>query len=338
MPTLDIFNNDAFSAVELSAAINVVPNNFGRVGELNLFKPKSVRTTSVAIEINNGVLNLLPQTQRGGPASVNKTGKRSVKNFNVPQFALEDVIQAADIQNVRAFGSETELEQVQDVVNERLAELSLKHDITREWLRVGALRGVLLNDDGTTLLDLFSEFGVTQKVVDFALGTATTDVPGKCREINRYMELNLKGDTMKYVHCLASSAFLDKLFLHPLVREAYVYQMGQSMLRDDVRKNFTFQNILFEEYLGSATDKDGNERKFIPDGDARFFPVGTNSTFIDHSAPADFMETVNTPGLPKYAKVAVDAKFQRFVDLHTQMNPLPICMRPALLVRGWSSN
>ena len=338
MATLDIFNNDAFSAVELTDAINVVPNNFGRVGELGIFRPRSVTTTTVAIEINNGVLNLLPPTQRGGPASVNKTGKRQVKSFMIPQFAVEDTILAADIQNVRAFGSETELEMVQDVVNERLAELSLKHDITREWLRVGALRGIVQDDTGATILDLFTEFGVSQKVVDFVLGTAGTDVPGKCREIVRHMELNLKGDTMQRVHCLASPEFLDKLFLHQSVRDAYIYQQGQSLLRDDVRKNFTFQGITFEEYLGSATDVDGNERKFIPAGDARFFPVGATSTFSDYSAPADFMETINTRGLPKYAKQAVDQKFQRFVEIHTQMNPLPICMRPALLVRGFSSN
>jgi len=85
MATFDIFNNKAFNAVELTDAINVVPNNFGRIGAMGIFTEKSVRTTSVAIEIDNGVLNLLPPTQRGGPASLNKSGKRSLKNFVIPQ-------------------------------------------------------------------------------------------------------------------------------------------------------------------------------------------------------------------------------------------------------------
>jgi hypothetical protein len=125
---------------------------------------------------------------------------------------------------------------------------------------------------------------------------------------------------------------------HATVKDAYAFYLGMNPLREDVRRRFVFQGIVFEEYLGSATDADGNERKFIVEGDVRFFPLGTTSSFFDYSAPADFMETVNTLGLPKYAKQAIDAKFARYVDIHTQMNPLPICVRPALLVRGHSSN
>lgn len=338
MAMLDVFNNEAFSTLELTNAINVVPNSFGRLAEIGLFTPRSVRTSNVAVEFNNGVLNLLPAGKRGGPATPNKTGKRSLKNFSIPHFALEDTILAEDVQNVRAFGSENDLEVVQDVVNERLIEMSGKHDITREWLRVGALRGTVLDSDGSVILNLFTEFGVTQKEVDFVLGTAGTDVAGKCREVLRHIELNLKGDTMTGVHALCSSAWFDKFVSHATVKDAYAYYLGINPLREDVRRRFVFQGIVFEEYLGSATDVDGTERKFIVDGDVRFFPLGTRSSFFDYSAPADFVETVNTLGLPKYAKQAVDAKFQRFVEIHTQMNPLPICLRPALLVRGFSSN
>jgi hypothetical protein len=338
MPMLDIFNNEAFSTLELTNAINVVPNQFGRIGEIGLFAPKSTRTTSVAVEFNNGVLNLIPAGTRGGPANLNKTGKRQLKNFNIPHFPLEDQIKAEDVQNIRAFGSENELEQVQDVVNDRLIEMSRKHDITREWLRAGALRGTIMDSDGSVLLNLFTEFGVTEKVVDFVLGTAGTDVAGKCREVSRHIELNLKGDTFNGVHALCSPTWFDKFVNHATVKDAYAFYLGMNPLREDVRRRFVFQGIVFEEYLGSATDADGNERKFIVEGDVRFFPLGTTSSFFDYSAPADFMETVNTLGLPKYAKQAIDAKFARYVDIHTQMNPLPICLRPALLVRGHSSN
>jgi len=41
---------------------------------------------------------------------------------------------------------------------------------------------------------------------------------------------------------------------------------------------------------------------------------------------------VNTPGLQVYAKLEHDRRFKpRAVDLHTQSNPLPICLGPALL-------
>ena len=50
--------------------------------------------------------------------------------------------------------------------------------------------------------------------------------------------------------------------------------------------------------------------------------------------PADFVETANTIGLPRYAKQAVDQQFARWVMLHVQSNPLPICTRPRVLIKG----
>ena len=48
----------------------------------------------------------------------------------------------------------------------------------------------------------------------------------------------------------------------------------------------------------------------------------------------DFVETVNTVGLPRYAKQAIDDEFGRWVKVHSQSNPLPICTRPRVLVKG----
>jgi hypothetical protein len=56
--------------------------------------------------------------------------------------------------------------------------------------------------------------------------------------------------------------------------------------------------------------------------------------FRQYNAPADFVETANTIGLPRYAKQAVDQQFARWVMLHVQSNPLPICTRPRVLIRG----
>jgi hypothetical protein len=90
--------------------------------------------------------------------------------------------------------------------------------------------------------------------------------------------------------------------------------------------------ITFEEYRGQATDPEGNTRRFIEAGEAHVFPLGTLDTFATYVAPADFNETVNTLGQPLYAKQE-PRKFERGTDLHTQSNPLPICHRPAVLVK-----
>jgi hypothetical protein len=52
---------------------------------------------------------------------------------------------------------------------------------------------------------------------------------------------------------------------------------------------------------------------------------------MPRTAP-DGMQTPTT--WPRDAKEAVDQQFARWVMLHVQSNPLPICTRPRLLIKG----
>ncbi|TPE47232.1 major capsid protein [Amaricoccus solimangrovi] len=344
MATMDIFRDSAFHTRELSEAINVVPNQFGLIGELGLFQDKSIRTPAFQIESQNGVLSLITSSQRGAPMPGLRNGKREMRDFSTRRFAQESRITADEIEGIRAFGSESELKQAVDEVNGRIITLRANTDITREYLRAGALRGVVLDADGSTIVDLYSAFGVTQKAVDFTFGTTGTDWAAKSREISRHIEINLKGDMMTGVTALCSPGFWDRLMEQEDFQKAYTYYATTvSPLREDTRKEgIRWMGITWMEYLGSADtpNEDGTwtTRKFIPDNEARFFPTGTRSTFRQFNAPADYLETVNTPGQPFYAKIAPDEKWGQFVDVQAQMNTLPICMRPAVLVRGHSSN
>lgn len=340
----DLFGGDGFSVQELSDAINIIPNQWGRIGELDLFPYKGVRTTAVTVEERDGVLNLLPTATRGAPGAAGVRSKRKLRTFSTLHIPHDTQIKADDVQDLRSFGAGSELAQVQDIVNDELEQHRNKHDITREHLRAGALRGDILDADGSELLNLFTEFGVAQTEVDFVLGTSTTTVQTKCFAIRRAIELALVGDVMTSVRALCSPSFFDAFVSHDSVKRAWDFWQGQSnMLGSDPRKNgFTFGGIQWEEYIGQATylNEDGTTttRVFIPDGDARVFPVGTRQSFRTYCAPGDFMETVNTIGQPFYAKMAPDEQYNRWVSLHSQQNPLPLCLRPKLLVRAFSSN
>jgi hypothetical protein len=65
-----------------------------------------------------------------------------------------------------------------------------------------------------------------------------------------------------------------------------------------------------------------------------FATAGVPGLFRQYNAPADFVEAANTIGLPRYAKQAVDQQVARWVMLHVQSNPLPICTRPRVLIKG----
>lgn len=341
---LDIFNNAAFSSTSLTEAINIVPNDYGRLRELNLFAPEPIATTTVAVQFANGTLNLLPTRERGAPPSVGTPEKRSVRSFKCFHVPHDDFVLADEVQNIlaRTAGDST-LESVATLVNRKQITMRRKHAITLEHMKMGALRGQILDSDGSTLLDLFTTFGVTQKSIDFVLGTDTTNVNGKIDELSGYMEDNLFGEVMTGVHVLASPEWFAKLTGHKTVVDAWRYYDGRyNVLREDVRKMFVHRGVVFEEYRGTAQylQEDGTyaTRRFIPAGEAIAFPMGTSDTFKTYFAPADFIDTVNTFGEEIYVRQAVDPEFQRWVKLHSQSNPLPMVKRPALLVKLTTSN
>jgi hypothetical protein len=343
MPNIvDIFNNKAFSALELTNAINVIPNAYNRIEQLGIFNTEPVPTTQVAVQFMNGVLNLLPTRERLAPPTYGLPEKRNIRSFVIPHIPHEDFVFAAEVQNILAVSggnlNPNALENVQDLVNRKLARMQAKHAITWEHMRAGAIKGQLLDSDGSTIYNWFTEFGVTEKVINFVFSVGTTNIPGIIRSISRYLEDSLTGEVMTGVRVLCSPEFFDALIVHPTIVNAYQYFASQqNIMREDVRRGFTYMGVTFEEYRGVATqmneDKTTTPRKFIPTSEARVVPEGTLDTFSAYWGPADFIESVNAMGQQLYVKLATDLEFQRWVKLHTQSNPLFVCKRPSLLVR-----
>ena len=326
------FENPAFSMSALTAAINILPNNYGLMDSMGLFPSKPVRFRSVVVEEKNGILTLLPTMPVGSPGTVGKRGKRKLRSFAIPHIPHDDVVLPEEVQGIRAFGSESELQTVASVMAEHLQTMRNKHAITLEHLRMGALKGIILDADGSELYNLFDLFDITPKVVNFQLGAAGTDIKKKCLDLKRYLEKNLKGERMIGVHCLVSEEFFDAFTSHEKVVAAYDRWQDSFALRSDMRSGFTFAGITFEEYSGEASDGDDNIHRFIEAGEGHAFPLGTVDTFATYFSPADFNETANTLGQPLYAKQE-PRKFERGTDIHTQSNPLPMCHRPAVLVK-----
>lgn len=326
----DIFKNDAFAVQSLTESINKLPYRPARIGSMGLFETAGVATTSVLIEEKAGLLTLLPTKLRGEPASVGRGEKRTARSLAIPHIPHEDVVKPEDVQNVRAFGSASELEGVAQVVNDRLALMRQCHEVTLEYHRMGALHGLLLDSNGSTeIYNFFTQFGVSETTVNFALGTATTDVRDKCLDVLRAIEAAL-GDGAMYdhVHAFCGATWFSAFVGHPYVQDAYHRYRDSENNRNDPRAGFQFGGITFEEYRGTVSGVG-----FINAAQARFFPVGAPNLFKTYNAPADFMETVNTIGLPVYAKQEL-MPFGRGVTLHTQSNPLCLCNRPACLIKG----
>lgn len=328
MPALDIFNNDPFSVVSLTKAINETKHVPSRISELGLFSEEGITTTNVMIEKQGNALSLVPSGSRGAPATPVTGDKRTAIPFSATHLAQVANILADEVQNVRPFGAEGDVETVQGIVNKRLTKMRRNLDATIEHHRMGAIKGQILDADGTTvLLNLFTAFGVTQQTKSMVLGTTTTKVRQKIVEAKRLIEAELGGLMYSGVRALCSPGFFDSFVGHDSVVAAYDRWQDGEFHRQDIRAGFYHGGVFWEEYRGTVGGV-----SFIADGEAYLLPEGVPDLFVTHYAPADYLETVNTIGLPYYAKQE-ELRMGKGVELEAQSNPISLCTRPRTVIK-----
>jgi hypothetical protein len=333
---LDVFTSNPFTLRSLTAAVNERPFVPGRLGSMGLFSSAGISTTTVAIENIKGTLRLIDTTSRGGPGVQHTPDKRKMRDLRTVHIQPDDHINADEVQNVREFGQDDQAKSLLSEVMSRFDGMNANIDATIENLRMGAIKGELLDADGSTVIyDLYTEFNVTKLAdIDFVLGTSTTNIKSLCNQVVRGMVDELGASPLATVHALCGDSFYDELTTHPEVKAAYERQQDGAFLREGgaVYDSFTYGGITWENYRGAV-----NGTPFIATGDVRFFPVGVQGLFQNWFAPADYNETVNTKGLPRYAKLIPDRN-DKGAALEAQSNPLPICTRPRVLRRGFTSN
>jgi hypothetical protein len=339
MPTLDVFRADAFSLTSLTEAFIKADYQPGRLGALGLFRERGITTTSVMVEEKEGQLSLISTSPRGGVPSTIGKAKRTARSFLVPHLERIGHINADEVQNIRAFGSETETEAVMTRVNGILAELRPMHEVTLEYHRMGALQGVILDADAsTTIYNLFTEFDVQQQTGAIAFATSTTDIRNAIVAILRLIEAEMGGTVATGYRGFCGATFFDALIGHATVKEAFKYQQGQQLGADLRTTGFNYGGVIWEEYRGSVAKPDGSgNASFINASQAFIAPICNPSIFVTSWSPADFMETVNTTGLPGYAKIAIDPLYQKWAEVLTQSNPLCLNLRPRAVYKATMS-
>lgn len=330
MSMIDFTNNDAFSLTSLTAAINDQKQAPGMLNNSGLFQEEGITTTSVEIEKEAGTIMLVPSAQRGAPGKPFGADKRTMTNFNTLHLPGEATIMADEVQNVRAFGSESAEQMIQTVINKRVAKMRRSIDATIEHLKVGALRGNILDSDGSTLLlNVYTAFGLTQTEFFMNIVSDTQSISDKCRALKDTIEDELDGmpwDGGVRVYC--GRTFYNNLVSHPLVEAAYErWNAGQFLRGEGNQDNFTFGEIEFVKYRGQV----GGSR-FLADGDAYAVATGAPDLFIGRYAPANYADTVNTTGLPYYANSEA-LPMNKGVALEAQSNPLFLCTRPQSVIK-----
>lgn len=343
-----------YDSTALTGLINRVPNRFGLVGSLGIFASEGIGSTKVELREEEGSLTVLNHRPRGSGAQVNERKRGKTRVIQAGHFELEDLITPQDVQDrLAVIGREKTPEAVEDLVAKLLIAMANKHYITLEWNRVGALSGIVLDGDGTTeLVNLFDEFGITEKEVNFALDTSTTKVLEKCEEVTDHIGQNLKGETMTMVEGICGTTYFNKFVQHANVEKYYQnWQAAAALASPDRNKQggnwgrtFEFGGLRLIEYKGTAPLSTGSSTPFVGASQCRFYPVGTTETFATYFAPPDTLDAANAlaelhsdPDFGGEAQMFASPdilKHGKGVEIYTESNPISICRRPELLVKG----
>lgn len=343
MAHMDIFRHNAFGMVELSAAIQSAPHIPQYLGSLNLFTPKRVRTATISVESKGGVLSLIQTSERAAPLEEAKGEKRDLRDFRSVRIARGKTLYASEIDGIRAFGSTSELQAVQNevasIMDGRIG-LRAAVELTHENMRLGAIQGRVLDADGTELFNWFTAFGVAQPAeINFDFANATADegaIRKKCNQVIRAMVKASAGawiNGQTYIIGLCGDNFFDELTQNRETRATYLNQQEASDLRNSVGQaygTFGYGNILWVNYRGT----DDGSTVAVDSDKCRFFPVNAPDAFIAGFSPAEFLPFVNTPGQDVYAMVVPDTKRQAWVRPEVYSYPLFMCTRPGMLLRA----
>jgi hypothetical protein len=330
------FNDPEFSVFGPSFAISEMPHVPGQVGALGVFEEDGQASTTVKIEREGSVLKIIDPTPRGAPGQTLGDRGRDLVPFEMDHFEINDAVMADEVQGVRELGSADAAETLQGRIEKKQADHARSMDLTLEHSRVGAIKGLVTSGSGTTLHDLYARFEISvPAAVDTGIvdGTAVSGLDALLEEQVRFGIEDELDEAYDHIHVMTGRKFHAWLWGQGEVREAFLGYEGAARLLNGVPPVFTFGDMIFERYrMGKKSRTAHGGVSFIDDAEARAFPVGVPGLFLTRYGPADYNETVNTIGLPRYTKVTPQPK-GKGTDVDSQSNFINLCTRPGALRR-----
>lgn len=336
---MDIFNDDAFSLSAMTAAVEKMPSVPGFLGSLGIFgQGEGVPTDTVTVERKDMILSPIPTSQRGTEPPMGSTEKAVLRSFSIPRVAKSDQVFAREIANVRAFGTEGDLVTAAQVIAQKQAKLLQEYELTMELHRLGAVQGILLDTDASTLYNYFTEFGITQPAeIDFDLDNASP-TSGALRSlisnsVTRPIARALGAAWNPGVRILglAGDTFFDQFVNHADVVRTYEGWMAAENLRAGTAfETFRFGGVEWVNYKGT----DDNSTVAIGAGKVQFIVLGVPGLYRRINGPGESLETVNTIGRPIYSELVRDLKRNQWVQPEIYSYPLHMVTRPEVLLRG----
>lgn len=330
--------------VDLSAEINVVPNQWGIINSLGIFRNEYKTQKTILVPRTTDTVAVLTDRNWDERNNAITGGARDVLPVVVPHFPVDDAITANDVDgqvdwdSLLAGGNSTL--SIDKVRAEKMVRIRNAHALTLEVARMQLIKdGTVYAPNGTVVTNFYTEFGVgrTTKFMNLA---STTDNPiSKIEDVFAAVQDGIgNGQVVTAVVALCSPSFFNALISNPFVYESYQYfsqPQGPRLLNGrltaataglDARyRSFEYGGVTFIEVRGKV-----NNVSYVADGDAYVLPLGTDS-FRTFFAPANRLSTVNKPALESYYFEHLNAK-DDLIEIMTETNFVNAMLRPQTVI------
>ncbi len=336
MSLLDIFNDDAFSTVEMTKAIDLVETQPSLVGGLGIFVDEPVRTETVAVEKRQGALSIIQTSQRGEPLETKRDDKRTIRDLRTSRIAKSVRIHASELQFIREMGEEQQIKSIQSEISRRLnGPMGLVSDVEATWenMRLGSIQSVVLDADGTEIYNFNDEFGTTLPTeIAFDLAnTANGDLKKLITaSVIRPMARAAKGLRYTGIIGLCGDDFFDDLLANAEYRAAHLNNENAIKLIDGTVQSVKAFGIQWINYVGT----DDNSTIAVPTDKVKFIPAGASGAFSSVWSPGESFDDIGTLGTPLQVKIIRDMLRDAWVDLEVYSYPLMLNKRPEMAFSG----
>ena len=325
---------NAFDLVDRTEDVILLPQNWTLMNDSGMWQDEYLSTRTVTFEEQNGSLAIIKDSVPGSKPQTQNNVVRKLHSYGMTNHTLVDAIYPQDIAGVTRPGSMgKELDTKDAAVLRKMERIRKSYDRTLNLARFKTLAtGQQWAPNGTVTVDFFSDFGLTQNSVNFALGTGTTDIIGKCQEIiGGFQTSATEGQEIRRVVAYCGPTWFTALINHAKVQAAYNLNSAiapQQISRDRaggmaLYRRFMFSNIEFIEVPQVV----GGEA-LVPANEAIFVADDGDGSFVTYHGPANRFGYVNTIATdlylwqfedPRATEIALEAEFA-FINLLKKPN------------------
>jgi hypothetical protein len=319
--------------------INVIPNTYGRLNQLNLFPFRGSPTTYVTFDKRNKEFGLISTRERGGENNKNRRTRGEIVQLPSFHYPLDFSIYSADLQNRVMPGAPNDYLRYESLLEDELFDVRQKHAQTLEFSRINALNGKVIDADGSVLLDMFTELGFTQQVVNMQLNIAATNIRTKTTDALRLARLKSGGETVNQWRAFCGKDFFNAYISHGNVEKYYLNYTNAARLSDGTAEyGFDHNGVIWEEYYSEFSHKkdDGTIQIFkgIADDEAFLVPIGTSAMWTYNVPPDDISVINQAPSEQQLIHITSEIlKHGAGIEHHTESNFIALNKRPEMIVK-----